>query len=52
VHGRDIIDYNKLKQNEPELYQQILEQEKEVERRLRAEDEAIEAMRDTTARTR
>ena len=46
IHGRDIIDYEKLKADEPLLYQQILEQEKEVERRMRLEDEAIEAMRD------
>lgn len=29
VHGRDIIDYDRLKQDDPALYQQILEEEEE-----------------------
>lgn len=32
VHGRDIIDYEKLKANEPELYQEILKNEHEENR--------------------
>ena len=28
VHGREIIDYEKLKQEEPDLYSRILEEER------------------------
>lgn len=32
VHGRDVIDYEKLKASEPELYKQVLANEREENR--------------------
>ena len=32
VHGRDVIDYEKLKHDDPALYQKILKQEHEYDR--------------------
>jgi len=32
VIGRDVIDYEKIKENEPELYRQILANEREENR--------------------
>lgn len=34
VHGRDIIDYEKLKADNPALYQDILKEEARADRRI------------------
>ena len=46
VHGRYIVDYEQIRLDDPTLYQRILDDEREEERRAQEEYEAIERMRD------
>lgn len=31
VHGRDVVDYEKIKKNDPALYQKLLKQDRETD---------------------